>query len=217
MAHQEGVRNCWAPEITYDEANGEYMLYWSSTINGQYPDETGQYDDLGRKKSSVNGQSPATGVRYGHRIYYVTTKDFNAFSEAKLLFDPGYTVIDANIVRADKRWLMFYKDERIQPLKKDLNIAYADKLQGPYTAEPQPITQTDKYLAEGPTAIKVDDWWVVYFDKFAEGKFGAIRSKDLKTWEDISSGISLPKGARHGTIFKVTESFFESVGRFNSL
>jgi hypothetical protein len=190
MAHEDSVRNCWAPEITCDEANDEYMIYWSSTIRGQYPDEAYQY---------------------GHRIYYVTTKDFNTFSETKLLFDPGYTVIDANIARAGNRWIMFYKDERKQPLKKNLNIAYADRLKGPYTAESQPITQTDNYLAEGPTVAKANDWWIVYFDKFSEGKYGAIRSKDLKTWEDVSDRISLPKGIRHGTLFKVTESFLESI------
>jgi hypothetical protein len=190
MAHEDSVRNCWAPEITCDEANGEYMIYWSSTIRGRYPDEAHQY---------------------GHRIYYVTTKDFNTFSETKLLFDPGYTVIDANIARAGNRWVMFYKDERERPLKKNLNIAYADRLKGPYTAESQPITQTDNYLAEGPTVVKANDGWIVYFDKFNEGKYGAIISKDLKTWEDVSDRISLPKGIRHGTIFKVTESFFESI------
>ena len=32
-----------------------------------------------------------------HRIYYVTTKDFNTFSETKLFFNPDFSVIDAAI------------------------------------------------------------------------------------------------------------------------
>ena len=26
------VRNCWAPEMIYDEENGQYVIYWASTI-----------------------------------------------------------------------------------------------------------------------------------------------------------------------------------------
>jgi hypothetical protein len=33
-----------------------------------------------------------------------------------------------------------------------------------------------------------------------------MRSKDLKTWEDVSTQIAIPRGARHGTIIRVPES-----------
>lgn len=33
---------------------------------------------------------------------------------------------------------------------------------------------------------------------------GAVRSKDLKNWEDISDQISFPEGTRHGSVFKVS-------------
>ena len=29
MEHEETARNCWAPEITYDAQNDEYMIYWA--------------------------------------------------------------------------------------------------------------------------------------------------------------------------------------------
>jgi hypothetical protein len=30
-----------------------------------------------------------------------------------------------------------------------------------------------------------------------------MRSTDLKTWEDVTSKISFPRGARHGTVLEV--------------
>ena len=51
----------------------------------------------------------------------------------------------------------------------------------------------------------------MYFDKYIEGKYGAVRSKDMKKWEDVSDKVVFPKGTRHGTIFAVSESFFENL------
>ena len=63
---------------------------------------------------------------------------------------------------------------------------------------------TGNYWAEGPTTLKVDNTWIVYFDKYRDHKYGAIQSADLKTWIDVSDKIVLPKGIRHGSIFAIS-------------
>jgi len=55
-------------------------------------------------------------------------------------------------------------------------------------------------------AYKIEDDWVVYFDQYKEQKFGAIKSKNLNSWEDISNEVVFPEGIRHGTVFKVSKS-----------
>lgn len=186
MEHEEGARNSWAPEITYDKKNKLYMIYWATTITGRFP-ETQIAADAG----------------YNHRIYYVTTKDFKTFSDTKLLYDPGFNSIDATIVKDGKRWLMFFKDETKEPAQKNLKIAFADNLTGPYSKASDPIT--DKVWAEGPTTLKIGKNWVVYYDKYTSHKYGAIMSSDLHNWTDISDKISLPTGIRHGSIFQVSK------------
>ncbi len=186
MEHEEGARNSWAPEITYDKKNKQYMIYWATTITGRFP-ETQIAADAG----------------YNHRIYYVTTKDFKTFSDTKLLYDPGFNSIDATIVRDGKRWLMFFKDETKEPAQKNLKIAFADNLTGPYSKASDPIT--DKVWAEGPTTLKIGKNWVVYYDKYTSHKYGAIMSSDLHNWTDISDKISLPTGIRHGSILQVSK------------
>jgi len=65
--------------------------------------------------------------------------------------------------------------------------------------------------AEGPTLLRIGKYVYVYFDKYRDKKYGAIRSKDGKIWTDISSGVSFPKGVRHGTTFKVSEKVFNFI------
>jgi len=46
--------------------------------------------------------------------------------------------------------------------------------------------------------------YVIYWATTIPGCFGAMRTKDFKTWEDISSRLSYPKGMRHGTVLRVS-------------
>ena len=102
MMHEDSARNTWAPEITYDSGKKEYMIYWATTINGRFP----QTDT-------------AAESSYNHRMYYVTTKKFEKFSKTKLLYDPGFNVIDATIVKDAVRYVMFLKKTKPAiPLKK---------------------------------------------------------------------------------------------------
>ena len=52
---------------------------------------------------------------------------------------------------------------------------------------------------------------MVYFDQYRKESFGALQSKDLINWEDISETISFPDGIRHGTVFKVPKNIIEGL------
>lgn len=196
MAHEPGARNTWAPEITLDPSSGEYMIYWATTITGRFTETQLELE-----------------AGYNHRMYYVLTKDFKTFSETRILYEPGFNVIDATILKDDNRWVMFLKDETREPVQKNLKIAFADQLTGPYTAASAPIT--GNLWVEGPTALRRGTDWIVYFDVYRNHRFGAIRSNDLKTWEDISSTISLPAGIRHGSVLKVSEKQYNVLKNYS--
>ncbi|MDX2048752.1 MAG: glycosyl hydrolase, partial [Chitinophagaceae bacterium] len=142
-------------------------------------------------------------AKYNHRMYYVITGDFKNFSHTKMLYDRGFNVIDASIVQDGKKYIMFLKDETRYPPQKNIRIATSKKLTGGYSKPSAPIT--GNYWAEGPTAIKIGDQWIVYFDKYTEHKYGAVVSKDLVSWTDISDKIQMPNGIRHGTVFTITK------------
>ena len=192
MKGEETARNCWAPEITYDEKNDEYMIYWATTIPGKFPETQSDMDS-----------------GYNHRMYYVTTKDFKDYSDTKLLYEPGFNVIDASISWHDGKYVMILKDETREPAQKNLKVAFAEDLTGPYTDASEPIT--GKYWAEGPTMLKVEDQYIVYFDKYTDHQYGAVASTDLKNWIDISDQVTFPKGTRHGTAITITEAELEKI------
>jgi len=185
MAHEDSARNCWAPEITYDAKKKHYMIYWATTIAGLFPSDT------------------AVEKGYNHRIYYVTTKDFKKFSKTRLLYNQGFNVIDASIVPDGNRFVMFLKDETRYPPQKNIRVAMSDKLTEGFGNPSMPIT--GNYWAEGPTAVKINDKWIVYFDKYRDHKYGAVTSTDLVHWEDISDKLRMPAGIRHGTVFIITK------------
>lgn len=194
MAHEPEALNCWAPEITYDSRQKTYMIYWATTIPGRFSAGETSGDD-----------------KYNHRLYYVTTKDFQQFTPAKLLYDPGFNVIDASIVPDKDRYIMFLKDETKTPPQKNIRIAVSEKLTGGYSMPSAPIT--GQYWAEGPTALRKGNKWIVYFDKYTQHSYGAVESTDLKSWKDVSDKISLPAGIRHGTVLTITAAELEQLIR----
>jgi len=191
MMHEDSARNCWAPEITWDKDKKHYMIYWATTIAGRYPAD------------------PSVENGYNHRMYYVLTKDFETFSKTRVLYDKGFNVIDATIVPDGNRYIMFLKDETRIPPQKNIRIAYSKKLDGDYSTASVPIT--GNYWAEGPATLRINNEWIVYFDKYRDHKYGAVHSSDLVNWTDISDKISLPKGIRHGSIFKISWAELESL------
>lgn len=193
MEHEPEATNCWAPEIFYDEASEQYLIYWSTTIPGRFPET----DSSGR-----NGRN--------HRMYCTTTKDFENFSETRLLYDQGFNVIDGTIQKIDGEYVMFLKDETLNPeAEKNIRIARSSQFDRGYSPASAPIT--GDYWAEGPTAIKHPDGWIVYFDRYQEGRMGAVRSTDLKNWTDITEEVSFPEGTRHGTVLKVKQSVLDQL------
>jgi beta-xylosidase len=192
MEHEPDAKNCWAPEVFYDDKSKQYLIFWSTTIPGRFPETEKAGDD-----------------KYNHRMYYVTTPDFKKFSKTELFYDQGFNVIDGTLIKENNRYILFLKDETRTPPQKNIRVAISNKLTGNYSKPTAPIT--GDYWAEGPTPLKIGSSWIIYFDKYVDHKMGAVRSNDLKNWEDISDQISFPEGTRHGTVFKVSQKVLEKV------
>lgn len=192
MSHEPDARNCWAPEITYDYKSKLYMIYWATTIPGRFT------------AGDTSGDS-----KYNHRMYYVLTKDFKNFSDTKLLLDPGFNCIDATIIPDGKKFLMFIKDETRYPPQKNIRMGHASRIEGAYVLEDKPVT--GNYWAEGPTLLKSNDRWLLFFDKYTEHTYGALESSNGKNWKDVSDKIQMPKGIRHGSVFEISEEELQNL------
>jgi beta-xylosidase len=202
MEHEPKVLNCWAPEIFYDAATNEYLIFWASTVRGRFPDT----EPLGDKSTVFGGN-------LDHRIYVTTTRDFTAFSKARLFYDGGFNSIDAVIARDGADYLLFVKDETKFPEpKKNLRLAKGPTAQGPFGPASGPFTES---WVEGPSVARVGSRWFVYYDEYTRHRYGALASSDLVSWEPVA-GVEFPVGARHGTVFPAPRSVVDRLNSSNA-
>ena len=200
MAHEPGALNAWAPEIVYDAGSEHFLIFWSSTIPGRFAQTDG-----------------ASEGKYNHRIYATTTKDFASFTPTALFYDPGFSVIDASIVHAKGRDWLLVKDETRYPPKKHLQLAPLPDLRGSFGALGAPITPPGLWT-EGPTALQIGDEVILYYDAYTSKHYGALRSRDLVQWEDVTKQMHFPdegtpQRMRHGTAFAVPAALLDRLRR----
>lgn len=187
----EPTNNVWAPEVFYDDVKEQYLIAWSSSI---LPENYTEADRLG-----TNGC---------HRLYYTTTKDFKTFAPKQPFYDPGFNSIDGFLLKRDSAdYVLIVKDNR-KPGYSDLFCVTAEAPEGPYGDPSEKFAPT---YSEGACAVKVGDEWLIYFDVYRQARFGAVSTKDFKTFTPIDDRISLPAGHKHGTIIKVRESVLEAL------
>jgi len=179
MEHEPTTVNVWAPELFFDAPNDQYIIIWASTIPGRFPDHAEPHDN-------------------NQRMYYTTSRDFKTFTPAKLFFDPGFSVIDCVIVPDGDRYVLVLK-ENTRPMRA-LRVAVGDSPLGPWRDVSEPLTAN---FTEGPTVLKVGDDWLVYYDAYREGIYGAAKTRDFKTFTDITKDVTFPKGHKHGTVLRV--------------
>jgi hypothetical protein len=188
----EDVVNVWAPEIFYDARSRDFVIVWASTIGGRFP------------------ETLAAGHKgYNHRLYFTRTRDFKTFTPARVFYDPGFQVIDGAVFAFDGGYAMVAKNETLTPPAKYLFLTFAKSIEGPWSAPSGSIS--GEGWAEGPTPVKIGEYWYVYFDRYRDKRYGVIRSRDLKKWEDLSERLQLPAGVRHGTVFHAPEHMIEAL------
>jgi hypothetical protein len=197
MAAEPTARNAWAPEIDYDETKGEFVIFWATTIPGRFPDSAAASED-----------------QLNHRIYATTTKDFQTFTSTKLFYDPGFSCIDATFLHADgKQWLILKDETKFPTPAKNLRLVPAASVQGPFGALSPPFSPPGLW-SEGPTAIKIGDEYLVYFEAYMKKHYCAMRSRDLQTWEDVTAqvqfvGEGTGERMKHGSVTAVPRAFIE--------
>ena len=194
MKNEPTTVNVWAPDIFYDNEKGDFVVVWASCVPNRF-------------KRGVEDENN------NHRLYYITTKDFKNISETKLFYDPGFSSIDATIVKRSKNdYVLVFKDNT-RP-NRNLKVAFAKSPTGPYT---RASTTFSESFVEGPTVEKISDNYLIYFDEYQKFSFGAVLTKDFIHYSNISKEISVPKGHKHGTIFKASASIVDNLKKLHQL
>jgi beta-xylosidase len=195
MAHEPESKNAWAPEIFCDEAKSQWLIFWSTTIPGRFPETENAGDN-------------------NHRIYFTATKDFTNYTPTTLFYNGGFNVIDATLLPAKGKYYLVVKNETKNPVKKTIHLSMSDNAAGPF-GPAGPAIGTN--WVEGPTAIQMGREYYVYFDHYTRPQYyGVTKSTDLEHWEDLSRQLHFPAGARHGTVLRVPEKIVQNIQSLES-
>lgn len=193
MQHEPATVNVWAPELFYDDGGKQFIIIWASAIPGRF--------ERGIEEDSNN-----------HRMYVTTTSDFKTFTPAKLFLDPGFSVIDAVIVKRNTKDYVLVLKDNTRP-ERDIKVAFADNPLGPYKNVSKAFTDN---FTEGPSVVKVKDDWLIYYDSYRKKIYEASSTRDFVSFSNITNKVKLPEGHKHGTILKVKKSILKKLLAFSS-
>lgn len=181
----------WAPQVIYDRESGNYVMYYSVG----FPDR--------------------------HRIYYsIIDKDLNVLSRPALLFDPGYDVIDADIVwnDVDKHYVMLYKCEKTSGFDRATAthlVPAANETSGvcQWTITPDFHYGENNQAIEAPTQwrkIGSDKWMLAYINYSGNGYGYKICGMDEHGLNvGAPAMINGSVAAQHGSILKISSEEYD--------
>ncbi|MDD6617637.1 MAG: family 43 glycosylhydrolase [Clostridiales bacterium] len=188
-----GAGCTWAPEATYDEETGEYVVYWASKT----PD-----DNYSKQ-----------------RIWYAKTRDFYSFTEAQVMIDNADTTIDTTILKENGWYYRYSKNEKNKNIiaEKTQTLLHSDAV-----AISTPVLGSQGGV-EGPTIFKFNEddvekngaKYCLLLDNYGGGGYYPMVSNDLDgDFTRLTSGYKLPGGGktpRHGTPMRITAAEYQKV------
>lgn len=186
----------WAPEANYDDATGDYIVYWAII-------------------------APKDGVREA-RIYYAKTKDFREFTSPELYIERvgegvnSKDIIDTQIVKVDGGAYKYYRASR----DSQITIEAGNSILGEWTriGDISHLGYTAREV-EGPILFQFNNQqkWCLLVDQYAAGKgYLPLVTTDLSDCNNFqvlkpgqySLGESLK---RHGEILNITQDEYEAL------
>lgn len=188
----------WAPEATYDEKTGEYVIYWAS-------------------------RTPSVDTK--QRLYYVKTRDFYTFTEPKLYIEKDQSSIDTTMIEHNGTYYRFTKNEgdstnSLGAKTKTIFLEKSDSVLGNFTQIASDSLNSNQYV-EGPTIFKLNqddtdgiDKWCLLVDDFGGGGYYPLVTTDLESGvftKPESGTYKMPSRARHGTPIRVTSEEYQKI------
>jgi hypothetical protein len=174
----------WAPEAIWDNARGQFLVYWASTT---------ARDGFAKQ-----------------RVWAATTRDFQHFSEPFVWIEKSNHVIDTDVVYDNGRYYRFSKDDEYKNItcetSSDLlgewqpvsgfSLGHLENVEGPLC------------FALG------DGTWCLLLDFYMERQgYKPFVSRDLASghWEPAAGDFSFPFPFRHGGVLPVSAKELEQL------
>ena len=184
----------WAPQVIYDKETGKYVLYYSVG----FPD-------------------------YHRTFYQLIDEDLNILTEPRLYFDPGYDIIDNDIVwnAVDQQYTMLFKCEASNGFDRATArhlVPQEDGNAGLFGTTVWTVTP-GFHIDENNQAIEgMSQWraigelrWRVAYINYSNGYVYRMRYMDEHGLNVDPAGhtISGKLKAQHGCVLKITQQEYD--------
>ncbi len=181
----------WAPEATYDETTGEYVVYWATGLKG--------------------GD--------GKKIWYAKTRDFYTFTEPQIYKDVEnkITFIDTSMIEYQGTFYRFTKNEN----ELTILLETSDKVLGDFSLVKTKIAGESGVEGPAIYKINGEEKWVLYMDGYAGNNAGvgyfpliANSLEDLKTANFVrmeKGTYKMPEGGKHGSFIPITTDEYNAL------
>jgi hypothetical protein len=205
--------NTWAPEAYWDDALGQYVVFWASKLYAESdPDHTGD---------SYN------------RMLYATTSDFVTFSAPRIWQDRGASRIDSTVIKDGGTYHRFTKDEGgvtgcsaiIQ--ERSGSLTAVDDVTDPAHDPADPAWRIEASCigreagtsaVEGPTVFKANpgdesgSGYYLFVDEYGGRGYIPLGTDDLDApqWR-VPASYALPRSPRHGTVLPITRAELDRI------
>lgn len=187
----ENAACMWAPETTYDETTGEYVVYWATGLKGGN----------------------------GKKIWYAKTRDFYTFTEPQIYKDVenGTTFIDTTITQYNGTIYRFTKNEN----ELSILLEISDTILGDFSLVKTRIAGETGVEGPAIYKINGEEKWVLYMDGYTGVNSGigyfpllADSLEALKKGDFIRMSqdeYEMPEGAKHGSFVPVTQEEYDAL------
>ncbi len=182
------IDRVWAPQWIWDQSadggRGAYLVYYSISSSGVTP--------------------------VHDRIYYsYADKDFKTLTQPRLFYDPGYSVIDADIVYNpyDGLYRMCIKHDGAPASEAGIYILTSDRLTDGEWTETLHITSEGGEAVEAATLMRLidEDNYNLYFMRYTGGSAYKVCEMDHLASSALPPEVVAGTGSfQHGSVMHVT-------------
>ncbi len=200
-AEYAAINRVWAPQFIWDatafEGKGGYLVYYSVL-------------------------STNAGDTHDRIVYSYADKDFKTLTQPRLLYDPGYAVIDADIVynETDGLYHFWVKHENAGGNDRGPWQLVAPTLTGSAWEEIGHVTNEGSELVEGSSTVRRidEDDWNLYYMRYSGGSAYKVCDTDHEG-KNVSGSMNLEGNGKfqHGSVITVTEDEYKMLESWDKL
>ncbi len=191
------INRVWAPQFIWDAEKEAYLVYYS--ILSTNPGDT--HD----------------------RIFYsYADKDFKTLTQPRIFYDPGYAVIDADILYSeyDGLYHMMIKKEGASAAQTGIFEYTSPRLLGEPWTEVMHMRAEGDAAVEGPTHVRRidEDIYNLYYMRYdAEYSYKVVDLDHMGTGYSSSFKLSGTGSFQHGSVITVTEDEYNVLATWSEI